>query len=317
MITKTKYFIALITFALTLFLIMSVVHVHAEEESSEVETTTVQKKTKKIKHGWIRGRYYKNGKYLKGLKKIKGKKYYFKKNGKIKKGWKKIKKKKYFFKKKGKKSVKGSAVTGKVKIKKYWYLFNRSGTWRKKTKRVKKRTYYIDKYGHIEAYKYKHKYYKPNGKKMKSYEVNDYKTFVRARKIVKRITKKKMSKKKKLSICFNWVRRKPYLTFRHFYPNKGWMATYANDHFKRGGGDCHADGSALAYLARAIGYKRVYACLDCNGISNQGHCWTEINGRVFDPLFIERGSRYKYYNAKYHNFGLSAVRKFKVAKYYE
>ena len=315
--TKAKYVLSFLVVAAALLLMMSFIQVRAEEESSEVETTKVEKTTKKLKNGWIKQRYYKKGKYLKGLKKIKGKKYFFKKNGKITKGWKKIKKKKYFFRKKGKKGVRGSAVTGKVKIKKYWYLFNKSGTWRKKTKKVKGYTYYIDKNGHIEAYKHKKKYYKPRGKRMKSYEVSDYKTFCRARRIVKRITSKKMSKRRKLLKCFNWVRRKPYKQYRHFYPYKSWPATYANDHFVRGAGDCHSDGSAFAYLAKAIGYKRVYVCLDCNGISAQGHCWTEVNGRVYDPLFIERGHRYKYYGGSYRAYELSPILKVKIAKGYK
>lgn len=240
----------------------------AEEKTTQPETTA--KQPKKVLKGWHGKRYYVNGKY----------------------------------------------VVGKKKIKKKYYVFGKNGKVRKKTTKIGNTTYYLNSKSKLEAYKTKKTYYFPSGKKMKSYQKNDYLTFCKARKIVKRITKKKMSKKKKLSICFNWVRRKPYLTHRRFYPSKGWMATYANDHFKRGGGDCHADGSALAYLARAIGYKKVYACLDSSGYTNQGHCWTEINGRVFDPLFIERGKRYKNYNATYHNFGLSAVRKFKVARYY-
>ena len=212
--------------------------------------------------------------------------------------------------------VNGKYVVGKKKIKKKYYVFGKNGKVRKKTTKIGNTTYYLNSKSKLEAYKTKKTYYFPSGKKMKSYQKNDYITFCRARKIVKKITNKKMSKGQKRWKCFMWVSHHPYLTFRRFAPKKGWTSTYANDHFIRKGGDCHADGAAFAYLAKALGYKKCYAVLDSNGHTNQGHCWAEVNGKVFDPLFIERGRKAKDYNATYRMFGLHAVRKFEVARYY-
>lgn len=212
--------------------------------------------------------------------------------------------------------VNGKYVVGKYKIKKKWYVFGKNGKVRKKTTKVGKTTYYLNSKSKLEAYKTKKTYYFPSGKKMKKYQKNDYITLQRARKIVKKITNKKMSKEQKRWKCFMWVSHHPYLTFRKFRPKKGWTSTYANDHFLRKGGDCHADGSAFAYLAKALGYKKCYAVLDSSGYTKQGHCWAEVNGKVFDPLFIERGRKVKDYNATYQMFGLHAVRKFQVARYY-
>ena len=212
--------------------------------------------------------------------------------------------------------VNGVYVVGKKKIGKKWYVFKKNGIVAKKTTTVNGVKYFLNSKRKLEAYKIKKNYYFPSGKKMKSYQKNDYITLQRARKIVKKITNNKMTKEQKRWKCFMWVSKDPYITHRHFVPKKGWPALYANDHFLRHSGDCHADGSAFAYLAKALGYKKCYAVLDSSGYTKKGHCWAEVNGRVFDPLFIERGTKRKDYNSPYEVFGLHPVRKFEVAKYY-
>lgn len=212
--------------------------------------------------------------------------------------------------------VNNKYVIGKKKIGKKWYVFGKDGKVRKKTTKIGSTTYYLNSKSKLEAYKTKTKYYFPSGKKMKKYQKNDYITLQRARRIVKKITNKKMTAEQKRWKCFMWVSKHPYLPLRKFKPTKGWTSKYANDHFVGKGGDCHADGAAFAYLAKALGYKKCYAVLDSSGWTKKGHCWAEVNGKVFDPLFIERGRKVKDYNASYRMFGLHPVRKFEVAKYY-
>ena len=77
--------------------------------------------------GWVKqgGKtyYYTKGKKVEGLKKIRGKYYFFNKQGVLyKNGWKTIKGKKYYFSKKN-----GAASTGAVKIGKKRYLFTKNG----------------------------------------------------------------------------------------------------------------------------------------------------------------------------------------------
>lgn len=93
-----------------------------------VGISCVNAEAKAKKNGWLKqsGKtYYYNakGQKAKGLKKIKGKYYFFDKQGVLyKKGWKAVKGKKYYFSKKN-----GAASTGAVKIGKKKYLFTEKG----------------------------------------------------------------------------------------------------------------------------------------------------------------------------------------------
>lgn len=65
-----------------------------------------------------------------------------------------------------------------------------------------------------------------------------------------------MSKSQKLETCFRWVMKRYYRTWRRFSQGgKAWYAVHANDHFERGCGDCIADASAFAYLAKHLDTK--------------------------------------------------------------
>lgn len=98
------------------------------------------------------------------------------------------------------------------------------------------------------------------------------------------------------------------MTWRKFENTPGWPALYANDHFIRGRGNCHADASAFAYLAKALGYTNVYVCTDADGTTwDTPHSWTEINGLVYDPLFAEAKNYSRYYGVSYRTYELSAV----------
>lgn len=132
-------------------------------------------------------------------------------------------------------------------------------------------------------------------------------TLQRARDIVAKVTNSQMTSSQKLKACFDWVISKPYVTRRKFVNTPGWPAVYANDHFVLGGGNCHADASAFAYLAKALGYQNVYVCTDSDGTYGTPHSWTEINGLVYDPLFAEAKSYYRYYGVSYRTYELSAI----------
>lgn len=219
------------------------------------------------------------------------------KNGWVKKGERRM----YF--------VNGKPVKSKLKkIKKYTYYFNKKGyAVEGKSVTVKNKTFYLSDKGHLRAYKKKNKFYHSDRTKMTTAEAEDWKARMNAEEIVAKITTKKMTKSQKLRACFNWVMKKPYITYRKFRPTDYWPATYANDHFTKRGGDCHADAGAFAYLAAAVGYKNVYVCNDSNGIRAQGHAWTEIDGRVYDPLFAQAKSFSKNYNVSYGTYSLRPI----------
>ncbi len=128
-----------------------------------------------------------------------------------------------------------------------------------------------------------------------------------AKQVVNKVTTPQMSSSQKLKACFDWVISKPYVTRRKFVNSPGWPAVFANDHFVLGGGNCHSDASAFAYLAKALGYKNVYVCTDSDGTRGTPHSWTEINGLVYDPLFAEAKSYYRYYGVSYKTYELDAI----------
>lgn len=149
---------------------------------------------------------------------------------------------------------------------------------------------------------------------MNSSKAEEFRAYQNARKIVSQTTNKGMSKSAKLEACFRWVMRRYYHTWRLFSQGgKAWWAVNANDHFERGCGDCIADASAFAYLAKVLGYKNVYVCTDGYRNDEDSHGWTEINGRVYDPLFAEAKSYSRNYGVKYRVYGLYPVMRVKIA----
>ena len=214
------------------------------------------------------------------------------KAGKPATGWQTCNGKKFYCKK-------GVPVKGRRKIEGKWYYFNFRGAMATKDITENGVAYYIDKYDNLEAYAKGGSYYKPEGTRMSVTEQEDYITLRTARGIVRRITTSTMSSEQKLKVCFDWVIHFPYNRHRIPFPasNPAWVPLYANDHFLRGGGDCHADAAAFAYLARAIGYTDVYVCLDARLENSSHHAWTMINGLYYDPLFSEAKDYNRYYAA--------------------
>jgi hypothetical protein len=68
-----------------------------------------------------------------------------------------------------------------------------------------------------------------------------------------------------------------YRTWRTFSGSDIWDQVYAEDMFYQGSGNCFSYAAAFAYLAVAVGYKKVSVA------SSGGHGWAEIGGLVYDP----------------------------------
>lgn len=202
---------------------------------------------------------------------------------------------------------KGKYLKGLQKIRKNTYYFNNKGLLQRKNVKVGNKVYYLNEKGILQAKKIGKSYFYANGKRMSRLDAQDFETLQMAEKIVSQITTSGMSDSQKLQTCFAWVMRKPYLTMRTFSNFAGWPAVYAQDHFVRGGGNCMADAAAFAYLARAVGYKNVYVCVDCDGSGGRGHAWTEINGLVYDPLFAQSKSYAANYGVRYGVYPLHAI----------
>ncbi len=267
-----------------------------------------------------------------GIRKVNGKYYYFDSKGKKITGWKKVNDNTYYFLPQGSgKSPKASAATGWRNINNHWYYFDKRAVMQTGWKTIGGKKYYFrtsnkDGLRGVSSQgvkKVKDKWYIFGRKKgalireMTSKDKEDYKTLNRAKEIVKSITNDKMNDAQKMRACFDWVMAKPYAVFRKFDVNKNWTVLYANDHFVTGGGDCHSDAAAYAYLLRALGYKNVYVCLDCDGTKAQGHSWAELDGKVYDPLFAQARVFEDYYGVGYKRNGgkytLSPVLKVQIA----
>lgn len=271
------------------------------------KTTTKRRGWYTLKDG-VKQRYYdKNGNFLVGKRMVKGKIYYFNKNGILQKNkWITINGKKYYFGADGVKYVGVKKINGK------YYFFDKRGILKTTTTKEGNTTYYIRDNGTLEARKKGSKYYHASGSAMGKTEAYEYETFQRAKSIVADITTPSMSDAQKLETCFRWVMAKYYTNRRIFLKQEGWPALYANDHFLLGGGDCYSDGCAFGYLAKALGYKNIYACVDTDKANNNGHCWTEINGRVYDPLFAQAKSFSRNYGVTYGVYPLSPRLKVKI-----
>lgn len=208
----------------------------------------------------------------------------------------------------------GKYLKGYQKIGNNYYLFNKKGTQQKKDYKYHGVLYYIDTKGRVQAYKKGKSYYKVTGKRISKNKAEVFRAEHNAEVIVARITNKRMSRSQKLLACFKWVIRKPYHTWRRFdQSGRVWYAVYANDHFERGRGNCHADAAAFAYLAKELGYKNVYVCEDTVRTNNSAHGWCEINGLVYDPLFAEAKSFSGNYGVTHRVYPLSTVYRKKIA----
>ena len=208
----------------------------------------------------------------------------------------------------------GKYLTGCHKLGKYVYLFERYGVKQQKNTTYKGVRYFIDDREHVTGWRKGSTFYYNNGKRMSKNKALDCRAYQNARDVINKVTNKKMSKSQKLEACFRWVMSKYYFTWRRF--DQGgtmWYAVQANDHFERGCGDCIADASAFAYLAKALGYKNVYICADGSRRDDNSHAWTEINGRVYDPLFAEAKSYSRNYGVRYGVYTLSPVTRKKLA----
>lgn len=134
-------------------------------------------------------------------------------------------------------------------------------------------------------------------------------TMMTAAKIVKEITKPSDSKAQKRLKCYKYIMKFGYCRYRMLkpiYKKKGWEITFANDIFKRKGGCCVAESSALAFLFHECGYRNVYVCHDTE------HAWVELNGRVYDNLFSEARDFWKYYGCSYEGYACHPVQRIKI-----
>lgn len=133
-----------------------------------------------------------------------------------------------------------------------------------------------------------------------SYNNEKIKTFIKARKIMEKVTDPSDSVSEKKLKCFNWVMSCSYRQYRLVGASmkiSGWEMLFANDIFDNGNGCCGSTSAAFAFLAVECGCQDVYFCDD--GVSTDGHAWVTMDGnnRVYDVVFAKSKSFNKNYDA--------------------
>ena len=101
---------------------------------------------------------------------------------------------------------------------------------------------------------------------------------VEVQKLADKVGKPTMRKSKILWRCFEYVKS-------HYggaiVPELGhsagdWDLDYVSYMLKHGSGDCYCFGATFAYYANALGFKNVLT------VNDDGHGWTEIDGKTYD-----------------------------------
>ena len=216
--------------------------------------------------------------------------------------WKTIKGRHYYYNARGKK------IKGKVKIGSRYYFFDKNGIQRYGWKKIKNDYYFFRiSTGTTGAYMLTSTTINgialdASGRASKSgSNLRKLKLMTEANKIVEKISRPGMNKMQRLRASFDYVKKQyTYYCWREFRNTQDWEKDFAEDMFFRGGrGDCVSYAAAFAYLANAVGMKKVYVI--CSG----GHGWAEIGGKVYDPDWALVSSVDSYFAMSYDLSGVN------------
>lgn len=216
--------------------------------------------------------------------------------------WKTIKGRHYYYNARGKK------IKGKVKIGSRYYFFDKNGIQRYGWKKIKN-NYYFFRISTETTGAYMLTSTTINGIALDASgrasksgsNLRKLKLMTEANKIVEKISRPGMNKMQRLRASFDYVKKQyTYYCWREFRNTQDWEKDFAEDMFFRGGrGDCVSYAAAFAYLANAVGMKKVYVI--CSG----GHGWAEIGGKVYDPDWALVSSVDSYFAMSYDLSGVN------------
>ena len=216
--------------------------------------------------------------------------------------WKTIKGRHYYYNARGKK------VKGKVKIGSRYYFFDKNGIQRYGWKKIKN-NYYFFRISTRTTGAYMLTSTTINGIALDASgrasksgsNLRKLKLMTEANKIVEKISRPGMNKMQRLRASFDYVKKQyTYYCWREFRNTQDWEKDFAEDMFFRGGrGDCVSYAAAFAYLANAVGMKKVYVI--CSG----GHGWAEIGGKIYDPDWALVSSVDSYFAMSYDLSGVN------------
>ena len=220
--------------------------------------------------------------------------------------WKKPPKKGWYTLKNGKKRYyrKSKYIKGLKKLGSYRYFFSmKNGVMATKDTTYKKTTYFIDEKGHVQGWKKGTRYYNADSRRMTYDQIQEFCAYRNAQKIVEQVTNEKMSKEQKLEACFRWTVNHQVYTWRRFVQGgNSWWASFANDIFERGSGNCTSFSGAFAYCAKVLGYTEVYICTSGPRTVEASHAWVEINGLAYESYWARIRAFEKCYAVPYEEF---------------
>ena len=124
-------------------------------------------------------------------------------------------------------------------------------------------------------------------------------SYVKASSMAKSITNYNESDADKIYKCFKYIEKCGYNQYRKYKEvegNPNWDVIFANDIFDHELGCCVSESCAFAYLVKECGIKNVSICCDTS------HCWIDIAGKLYDPLFAESRDFSQNYAAAYTDY---------------
>ncbi len=208
-----------------------------------------------------------------GWKTIDGKRYYLGKDGKARTGWQTIGGRKYYFS-----TGKGIMRTGLKTISGSTYYFGKNGVMRTGWKTVDGKKYYFDTDGkmlknQIAGSSSNSYYVDENGFRVTDDQIMQAVSFVNAN------SSSSQSSYDRLRSCYDSLCKYSYIRSYGDSPSASMIPSYANDLFTNKGGNCYRFASAMAYIARVLGYDSrvaVGAVSSSSSGAMSAHGWCEI-----------------------------------------
>lgn len=207
----------------------------------------------------------------------------------------------------------GNMVTSRmIRVKKQWYYCTKSGKLKRGWLRYKGNRYYFYKnYQMARNVILKQKYkIDKKGKLVETFGKKVVEARKLANQVVKKITRKNMSKSQKLYAAYKYVVKNT--SYNGYSPsgkrNKKWAAKCAIETLCYKTGECYDFSAAFVYLAKVIGYENAHLCIGSTMSATYPwapHGWAEITIKgtkyLFDPeIEYKNKTCGKLYKKQYH-----------------
>ena len=206
----------------------------------------------------------------------------------------------------------GYKATGLTLIQNKYYYFSDEGLLQKGIVRNGNVTYILNKRGQLLLKKVHQTYFNRHNKQVSQKDGQAYELHYFVQKKAK-----KYQGKTKLKKAFHTIKKAKMEKAINTVLKKGDLQKYAYQYFvkKKAIKNKVQAASCFAYLAKALGYKKVYVVTDHKKIKKDTHCFVEINGKVYDPSSQDHK---KNYHVTYKTYGkIKKKYKYKISDHYQ